>query len=225
MADTIVQQILRNSLVLSYAEIGEIHPEWSKIAVDDYFYKQSNINTLALSAEGVEAQVILNTENIQINADNIVVVEGNLSDHITNTTGAHAASAISFDNSGGLAATDVQGAIDEVDGDLATHVNADSAHGASGDVVGNTDFATGGTGGVVNLAANVADPSVTTTAIATVDVGAAPVVYSQAYTQSQTNLINECKAKINSLVNSDVLDLITQLNAFLAANQTAKQMA
>ncbi len=225
MADTIVQQILRNSLVLSYAEIGEIHPEWSKIAVDDYFYKQSNINTLALSAEGVETQVILNTENIQINADNIVVVEGNLSDHIGNTDGAHAASAISFDNSGGLAATDVQGAIDEVNGDLATHVNADSAHGAGGDVVGNTDFATASVGGVVNLAANVADPSVTTTAISTVDVGAAPVAYSQAYTQSQTNLINECKAKINSLVNSDVLDLITQLNAFLAANQTAKQMA
>ena len=103
--------------------------------------------------------------------------------------------------------------------------NTDAIALANGQLVGNNDFAQSLIGGVVLLAANVADASITTTVIATADVGAAPAAYSQAYAQEQTDLINECKSKINSLVSSDVLDLITQLNAFLAANQTANQMS
>ncbi len=215
MTDSITRQILRNSLTLSYAEIEQVHPDWSKVAIDDYFYKQSNINTLAISAQGLEAQVILNTDNIEINADNIVIIDGNLTDHINDTDGAHAASAISFDNSGGLAATDVQGAIDEVDGDLTTHVNANSAHGAGGDVVGNTDFATSGVGGVVNLASTVALAAFSTVNVGNPDATDLPSVII---------LANELKQDVNFLV-GDLNAAITQLNAFLAANKTAKQMA
>ena len=37
-------------------------------------------------------------------------------------------------------------------------------------------------------------------AIATVDVGAAPALYLQAYAQSQTDLLNEIKAKVNEII-------------------------
>lgn len=115
--------------------------------------------------------------------------------------------------------------INDVTTNFNDHDASDSEHGVTGDNVGTEDVAQSLVGGVVFLAVNVADVSATTTEIATADVGAAPVAYAQAYAQEQTDLINECKSKINSLVNSDVLDLIKQLNAFLAANKTAKQMA
>lgn len=51
--------------------------------------------------------------------------------------GAVPAADVTYDNStSGLTATDVQAAIDEVDGDVDAHVNATSAHGATGDLFG-----------------------------------------------------------------------------------------
>lgn len=46
-----------------------------------------------------------------------------LTAHINDTTGAHAATAISFAPTGSLASTDVQAAIAEASGDLTTHIN------------------------------------------------------------------------------------------------------
>lgn len=115
-------------------------------------------------------------------------------------------------------------AINDVTTNFNNHNASDSEHGVTGDNVGTGDFATDILGGVVRLAALVADASVTSVAIATADIGAAPVAYSQAYAQEQTDLINEEKAVINTLV-TDVTDAIDQLNAFLAANKTALQMS
>jgi hypothetical protein len=94
----------------------------------------------------------------------------------------------------------------------------------TGDNVGTGDFAQTAIGGVVLLADLVADVAATTTVIATADVGAAPAAYDQAYADEQTDLINECKAKINSLINNDVLDLITQFNDLLQQMKAANQM-
>jgi hypothetical protein len=74
---------------------------------------QSNVSTVA----GDLAQEVLDREaaDIQLNSD-IVDVETALQAHLDNTTDAHDASAISYVNtSSGLAATQVQAAIDEVE--------------------------------------------------------------------------------------------------------------
>lgn len=61
----------------------------------------------------------------------ISAVSADLDAHEADTTGAHAASAISFTPAAGIAATDVQAAIVEDAGDLATHIAATSVHGAT----------------------------------------------------------------------------------------------
>lgn len=105
-----------------------------------------------------------------------------------------------------------------------THDASDSEHDVTGNNVGTGDFATTSVGGVVRLAALVTDAAVTTATITTADIGTAGATYSQAYAQEQTDLINEEKAKINTLI-TDVTSAVTQLNAFLAANKTALQMS
>ncbi len=301
MAGEQVDAVLRQSLDLSIGDIQREHPSWSKVAVDDYFYKQSNINSIAVLSDDQTAQIeqntldiaenaglisvnagdiatntaniATNTGNIATNTSNISTNAANISNHINNATGAHAASAISYDNAtSGLAATDAQAAIDEVDSkadandtgltnhinnatgahassaisydnttsgltatntqtaidevdsNLDTHEALTTAHGVTGNNVGTENYAQTAIGGVVLLADLVANVSATTTVIATADVGAAPAAYDQAYADQQTDLINECKAKINSLINNDVNDLITQFNDLLQQMKDAKQM-
>lgn len=157
--------------------------------------------------------------------DAIDEVDSNLDSHISNATGAHAATSISYSNAtSGLSAVNAQAAIDEVDANLDNHESDTSAHGVTGVNIGAEDYAQTLVGGAVLLAIKVADATQTSVAIVTADVGAAPVVYDQTYAQSQTDLINENKATINNLV-TDVSTLTTQLNAFLSAVQTAKQMS
>lgn len=95
---------------------------------------------------------------------------------------------------------------------------------ASGQLVGNNDFATSLVGGVVNLMALVSDAVDSNANIAMVDVGVAPAVYDQAYTQSVTDLLNDTKSKHNQLV-TDVNAVITQLNELISNSITAKQMS
>ena len=76
----------------------------------------------------------------------------NLTNHLSDATDAHDASAISNVASGNLTATDVQGALNELqtdvdtralDADLTSHTGASSGvHGVTGDVVGTTDTQT-----------------------------------------------------------------------------------
>ena len=87
----------------------------------------------------VEARVEVNEGDISQNTSDIGQNASDLSDHISDSTGAHAGSAISNTPSGNLAATDVQGALNElqtdVDGvasDLSDHETATpGAHAAS----------------------------------------------------------------------------------------------
>jgi len=302
MANSQVEAVLRQSLDLSISDIHREHPSWSKVAVDDYFYKQSNINTLAIGSDAQGDQVEANTlaiaqnaqdiaENsglISVNtgdiaqnssdiADNTAGISSNtslinghindtadahdasaisydntvsgltaddaqaaidevntkagdnssgLSNHINDLVGAHAASAISYDNlTSGYAAIEVQAAIDEGAANLDTHESLTTAHGVTGNNIGTEDYAQTLIGGAVLLAALVNDVVATTTVIATADVGSAPATYDQTYADQQTALINECKSKINSLINNDVLDLITQFNDLLSKMKTAKQMS
>jgi hypothetical protein len=60
----------------------------------------------------------------------------------TNTITADSSDIIYDNGTSGLAATDAQAAIDEVDGDLDTHIADTSTHGVTGDIVGTTDSQT-----------------------------------------------------------------------------------
>ena len=71
-------------------------------------------------------------------------VAADLAAHIADTSGAHAATAISFNPAAGIAATEVQAAIEEDAGDLAAHIaDTSGAHNASA-----IDYAQTGTGAV-----------------------------------------------------------------------------
>lgn len=95
---------------------------------------------------------------------------------------------------------------------------------ASGQLVGNNDFATSLVGGVVNLMALVSDAVDSNANITMVDIGVAPAAYDQTYTQSVTDLLNDTKAKHNQLV-TDVNAVIAQLNELILNSITAKQMS
>lgn len=219
---------------------------WDDLVIEDTLNKTNQIATVVEEVGSLSTQVAINTQtNIDQQAEidsntlgvinNALGIAQNSTDisantslingHINNISGAHAATAISFDNTAsGYTATNTQAAIDEGASDLDAHEALASAHGVTGNNVGTEDYAQTAIGGVVLLADLVANVSATTTAIATADVGAAPATYDQTYADQQTALINECKAKINSLINNDVLDLITQFNDLLQQMKDAKQM-
>lgn len=108
--------------------------------------------------------------------------------------------------------------------DLQDHENETLAHGATGDIVGNLDWCTATIGGVVLLADLVADSVDSAAEITIADIGAAPATYSQTYTQSVTDLLNDTKSKHNQLL-ADLNDVVTQLNLLLASLISAKQMS
>lgn len=84
----------------------------------------SNIATNTANIATNTSDIAQNASDIAQNASDIADNATNLTNHINDPTDAHDASAISYDNVGsGLSATEVQGAIDEVDGDLDTHIS------------------------------------------------------------------------------------------------------
>tara|TARA_R110002050_G_scaffold10642_6_gene36300 strand:- start:2496 stop:3149 length:654 start_codon:yes stop_codon:yes gene_type:complete len=216
MSSEQINAVLRQSLDLSIGDIKREHPNWSKTAIDDYFYKQSNINSMAVLSDDQTDEIDKNTQDIANNKQDIETNAENLANHINKESGAHAASAISYDNTdSGLVADNSQAAIDEVDFDLTTHEALTSAHGVAGNNVGTEDYASSSIGGVVLEAANVTDAVASTVSVISPDAIDLPTVLI---------LANETKAEVNQLV-TDLNNAITQLNAFLAANQTSKQMA
>lgn len=119
--------------------------------------------------------------------------------------------------------TTAEGEIGTLRIDLDAHVAAESAHGATGNIVGTDDYAQPALGGTVLLAAAVADavPSAVTPPAAVAAAGAA---YSQAYAQAQTDAINALSTALAQAV-ADFNSVIAQLNALLASERAAKQLA
>lgn len=224
----VLQTVLNRTQNLNYDELRQILPDnISDVFVEDYLDKQENIVTVATGSDALEVQVIENTARLDVlepvveqNVIDINTNEGNIA---TNTTNIATNTSNIATNTANIATN--TGNITTVTNNFNTHDASDSEHGVTGVNVGTLDFAQTATGGVVLLADLVADVTATTTVIATADVGVAPVAYDQAYAQEQTDLINECKTKINSLINNDVLDLITQFNDLLQQMKDANQMS
>jgi hypothetical protein len=119
--------------------------------------------------------------------------------------------------------TNAEGEIDTLQLDLTNHIAAQSAHGASGDVVGNLDYAAASTGGVVWLATAVGD-AVDSATTPPSSVGAAPAAYNQTYEQTQADAINDLIGNVIDLQNA-LNSAIDVINSSLATERTAKQRA
>ena len=119
----------------------------------------------------------------------------------------------------------IEGVVLDVDalGDtLTAHVGDNSAHGATGAIVGNQDFASSSSGGVVFISAAVSNASASTVAVAAPDASAAPAAYSQAQMAEVVALVNELKADLTQTV-ADLNAAITTLNNSLSSERAAKQ--
>lgn len=112
----------------------------------------------------------------------------------------------------------------EVTDELYTHIGANSAHGAIGDLVGSGNFATSVKGGAVLLADAVADSTGSSVAVISPNASAAPAAYSQAQIQEIVTLVNELKADLTQAV-SDLNDVAAVVNDMLASERLAKQRA
>ena len=188
MADEQVNAVLRQSLNLSLATIKKEHPDWSTLATNDYLYKQNNINSMADLSDDQTDQIVINTDNISTNAQGISDNADAIGDNTT--------------------------AIGDNADNLTDHENLTTAHGVTGVNVGTLDFATAGTGGVVNLAAAVVDAVASVVSVDSPDATDLPTVIT---------LSNEMKGDVNQVV-TDLNNSLTQLNILLANMRTANQL-
>jgi len=108
------------------------------------------------------------------------------------------------------------------------HRNASSAHSASGDIVGNTDWATEAVGGVVKLCDLVNDVAAATAAALTDSTGGSANTTVAAVSGSGDDAtINDNFADLTAQVNALITDLASaraQVNDLIAEMKTAKQM-
>lgn len=188
------------------SEIGQMlaSANWREKLTKDYAAVKGNIASTVSAAEG-------NAETLDVLTDRVDAIDLQIVEIIGRLDTA-------------------EGEIDTLQTDLAdltdtvdTHIAAESAHGATGNIVGTDDFCTDTVGGVVLLGAAVADatPSAVTSPAAVAAAGAA---YAQAYAQSQTDAINALSTAVTQLV-LDLNAVTTQLNSLLASERTAKQLA
>ncbi|MCP4830580.1 MAG: hypothetical protein GY886_00010 [Gammaproteobacteria bacterium] len=106
---------------------------------------------------------------------------------------------------------------------VTNHIENDSAHGVDGENVGTKNYCSASTGGVVNLAALVANADLSEVDVIK-SVNDAPVLYSQEQVQKIVDLVEELKDSVNQLT-SDLNATTTQLNELITNSKTAKQMA
>lgn len=97
------------------------------------------------------------------------------------------------------------------------HIDASSAHGVTGDIVGTGNFAAASVGGVVFRAAAVTSATSSTVSVTSTDAGA-------SYTSAEQDLINELKADVNQL-KTDLNDAITVINNLLGVMRSANQLS
>lgn len=188
------------------SEIGQMlaSANWQRFFTKDYAALKGNVANTVAAAEG-------NADTLDVLTDRVDAIDLQIVEIIGRLDTA--------DGEIDTLQTDLADLTDTVD----THIAAESAHGATGNIVGTDDYCTSSVGGVVLLGAAVADatPSAVTSPAAVAAAGAA---YAQAYAQSQTDAINALSTAVTQLV-LDLNAVTTQLNSLLASERTAKQLA
>lgn len=146
---------------------------------------------------------------------------GLLSAHLTDTTAAHAASAISFSPTGTVAATDVQAAIAEVASEKALLAHASQHAGAGSDPITSLGAVSFGGGISLTGTSSVADRKITmqsTTAIYMPDQAAFPGVI---YVGSAGGGSLAAGAQINTAVGTDSMTSMTSGSANVAVGASS----
>lgn len=184
------------TLLLSAIDLKEMNPSWTAAMIEDYLTLNNSLASVAQNLFDIVDQVNTNTDdittnsgNIFTNATNITTNSGNISTNSTNIT---------------TNATDIS-----------DHVAATNAHGALGNIIGNSNVTALATRGPVLLAVAVSNASTSSVNVTSADATAAPAVYDQTAAQTAVTLVNELKGDVNTLV-GDVNDAIGQINDLLA---------
>lgn len=193
-------------------EISQVleRSDWKKLFSRDYSANKGNLGRTVDATDANTADIVLIKVRLDGVESRLDAAEGKI---------------VELD----LRLTTAEGKIVDIDARLVTaeqtlypHVAASVAHGASGDIVGNTDFATELVGGVVLRSRTVPyAPTIVLNPPAL--IGAAPAAYSQAYAQQQTDAINALIADANSTQNGFSL-FKTEFDKLIDEMKLAKMM-
>ncbi len=186
--------------------ISSLPPEWGLLVQQNYLAQLEATKTAGDEASEANGTANETKELIEANNQKIEqlgeTVEGQES--AINQSDANSRSALKKANEAiGKSETNAQ--------NLSTHTSSATQHGATGDIVGNENFAQASIGGVVLLASKVDELTQNT-----VNVVNAPAAYDQAHAQSLVDAINSLASKQN--------DIIGKINEFIQSQQNAKQM-
>ena len=124
----------------------------------------------------------------------------------TNQAGDDAENAVNTNERQDAQISNNETLINLVSQSLSNHMNSRQQHGANGDIVGNLDYASPTTGGVVLQAQNVAVNDI----VYPDEIGTAPDTYDQGYTQTLANAVNATVGN-QKVINSKLNDIITAL--------------
>lgn len=191
---------LVESLVNQNSDLGNVAEQSNTAATSAYDANVKNEEQDQILIGHGEA-IDRNKRDIGINAQNIATnaagIAQNKQDIATNATAIQ------------QNATNIQSntqAINQTNTNLSSHTGSNSQHGVTGNNVGTEDYCTTALGGVVLLAANVAD-------LVNYSAPAAPAAYDQTEEQA-------FRTGVQDAING----IIAKVNEILAGQKTAKQM-
>lgn len=164
----------------------------------------------------------VNEENINGEVGNLTVEIATIQGDIVTINGQITSLSARVTTAEGDIAT-LQVDLTALDAALTSHVGDNSAHGATGDIVGTGNYCTALVGGTVLLASAQADATASAVTPPAA-LGAASATYVQAEQQAQTDAINALENNINT-IKADLNALVTVVNNMLATERTAKQRA
>lgn len=225
MADNNTAQNFTQRL-LSISDLRSAFPEGSDEFIQHLFNITQDIFFIADGGDDLADQVQDNTNRITQNEidilANAVAIAQNASDIADNSDSIAANTTAILQNALNIA----QNSSDISDNavNLSDHIADTTTHGASGDIVGNNNFADESIGGVVRRMSLIADAVQSAVNVIEPDVAAAPAAYDQAHIQTIVDLTNANKAAVNQLV-LDFNASVLVLNNLLSESKSSGQMS
>ncbi len=186
--------------------ISSLPPEWGLLVQQNYLAQLEATKVAGDEASEANGTANATRELIDANSQKIEQISETLvgQEDAINQSDANSRSALRKANEA-ISASETNAQ------NLSAHTSSKTQHGASGDIVGNENFAQAAIGGVVLLASKVDELTQNTVSVAN-----APAEYSQEHAQSLVTAINSLASKQN--------DIIGKINEIIQSQQNAKQM-